>query len=189
MSLSEEVENNYPKKSHEYVLDREVLTSLESIEQSVLQHIRTSGLPRAKESFLVNEFLEYRRTRKRVFNDLIKKFTDELQASQMSCEELKKSMETGYTSQISEIQSLLADKNNEINELKETFLSDIKKIEERELKRRQEDVKATQKKYEAKIIELERRFSELQHTKKMHDSSLVPKEELEILSVKARRSA
>ena len=133
-----------------------VFGSIESAEQSVIQHLRTSGLRKASETALVDEILNIRRERRRIFSDLM-----------TVCESLR--------SQSKHIEKQLAMAREDVIDSKKvaaTQLEEFRQVKDQEL---QTQIDALKKKHELKLKEVGARLDDLISTKGVHDESLIQK--------------
>ena len=131
-----------------------IFGSIEGAEQSVIQHLRTCGLRKASETSLIDEILNIRRERRRIFTDLMQ-----------VCESLR--------NQNKHLEKQLHIAREELIQEKKvsaTQLGEMQKTCARELKAQTEALK---KKHELKLREVGARLEDLVASKNAHDEALL----------------
>ena len=126
--------------------------SIEGAEQSVIQHLRTCGLRKASETSLIDEILNIRRERRRIFADLMQ-----------VCESLR--------NQNKHLEKQLQTTREEVIQAKKVSATQVDEMQltcARELKVQTEALK---KKHELKLKEVGARLEDLIANKNAHDEA------------------
>ena len=131
-----------------------VFGSIEGAEQSVIQHLRTSGLRKASETSLIDEILNIRRERRRIFTDLL-----------TVCDSLRnqsRHLEKQLASSREDNVSLKKAATAHIDELRQTAVRDLKL-----------STATLKKKYESRLQEVGERLEQVTAGKKEHEERLL----------------
>ena len=117
-----------------------MLTRLETMEQELIQHIRTSGVSQSREFGLIDEVMNIRTERRKVFSAMNKMVRE----MQQLCDDSKR----GMAMKDEEISSLVA-KQRSLQDINDQLLQDMADREVHCRDRYKEDVEAEMKKMNA----------------------------------------
>ena len=117
-----------------------MLTRLETMEQELIQHIRTSGVSQSRELSLIDEVMNIRTERRKLFS-VMNKMVHELQ---QVCDDSKR----GMVMKVDEISSLIA-KHRSLQDINDQLLQDMADREVHYRDKYKEDVEVEMKKMSA----------------------------------------
>ncbi|CAE7364996.1 unnamed protein product [Symbiodinium microadriaticum] len=150
---------------HEYSGYDQMLESLESMEQTIMQHIRTSGLKKNRECCIIEEILNLRRRRRQIFAGIIKDISS-LQESSVTVESALAHERESSTSRISKVESDLkaevSAQSAELRRLKERHRAQLEEIKGDQRSAIAGEVARVKAKYEGKLRLLEERVGAVQ---------------------------
>jgi hypothetical protein len=151
---------------------------IESREQELIQHIRTSGLRKPRETFLVDEVMSIRTERRKLFTTLSKHIDDLTMESEDMKVEIS-SFDRKIEDALKEYsKSISASKEDEISELKTEL--EILKVQNSSKRETKVNIDALKSKYEAQLSLLEAKIKEidLQRKKNTEDEAKALAEKL-----------
>lgn len=149
---------------------------IECKEQSILQHIRTSGLKKVRENTLTEEMMELRRCRRRVFRDVITRVCSLEDLLKNQGKEFVEKMNTEVDSRLSVLEREIEFKNKELVKLREKYIAEIDAVKQNHALATKEKVLEIRSHYEAKMQLLEAKFSDLSKYRKESQESHIPRE-------------
>eukprot|EP01036_Dinobryon_divergens_P044303 gene44303-59103_t len=138
---------------------------IEEKEQAVIQHIRTAGLKKNRETMLIEEVSELRRSRRRIFTDLMSNIKDIKSQLHAQNDTHSKILQEHMEKADKEHKKALEFKQSELDALRIKYEADIK-IRESSSSTMEDKLRSMQRKYETKLSELEEKFS-LVHAAKL----------------------
>jgi hypothetical protein len=143
----------------------DLLNQLESQEQSIIQHIRTSGLKKNRECALIDEIMDLRKNRRRTFTMLVK----DLGHSQKCCASLensiqneKESTKRRYESEIAALRDDLNSKNSLLQRFEIKMKEKLESLHHKYQHATSDEVNKVRLKYESRLRELERIVSQVE---------------------------
>jgi hypothetical protein len=134
---------------HDEALNQ-VFGKLEGAEQAVIQHLRTSGLRKASETSLVDEIMNIRRERRRIFSDLLS-----------VCESLR--------NQCRHLEVQLAGSREDQVTLKKTAAAHVEEIKETAARDLNSATAALKKTYESRLREVGERLEIVASSRNEHE--------------------
>lgn len=152
------------------------IEDIENREQSILQHLRTSGLKKVRENSITEEIMELRRCRRRVFRDIISKVCSQDDSLKTQEKDLVDKMNTEIESRVGVLKKELEVKNNELLQLRGRFIAEVEAVKQSESSAAKEKVLEMRTHYESKIQLLEAKFSDINKYRKESQESHVPRE-------------
>jgi len=130
----------------------QIFGSIEGTEQSVIQHLRTCGLRKASETSLIDEILNIRRERRRIFTDLMQ-----------VCESLR--------NQNKHLEKQLHVTREEVVQAKKASVTQLDELQQTYARELKVQTEAQKKKHELKLKEVGVRLEDLISNKNAHDEA------------------
>ena len=148
------------------------LSRIEGLEQNVIQHIRTSGIRKPRETSLIDELLDIRKERRKLFSSLSSQVKTLESINQQVTEDLTKLKEkqaneaSGLQSQLS---TLLSQKNQEHESFDQKLRTELEAQEEKLKFMERLNIDKVKKKCEERIKLVEAKVLEVMEAKKNAD--------------------
>lgn len=138
---------------------------LDEMDQTLIQHIRTAGLRKAREVALIDEIMEIRRERRKLFSTLSTKMENlEKQNFELKAQEDEKAIKSSE-----ELNEKLVAKQDELSRLKQKCKLHINELNERHAAQIEDINEKISKKYEGKLQLLESKIEELSSMKQTRE--------------------
>jgi hypothetical protein len=141
----------------------EDLAKIENLEQALIQHIRTSGVRKPRETALIDEVMDIRRDRRRLFCSLITQLKSSESINKAQVEELarvKNNNKIELDSLKQQVATLIQQKNNDTEYFDQRLQKDLQVQEEKLKFMERLNIDKIQKVCNAKIQVLEEQVEE-----------------------------
>ena len=143
----------------------DMLESIESMEQAIMQHIRTSGLKKNRECAIIEEVLNLRKKRKQVFASIIKD-VNSLQEYSATVENALSREREAANSRSSVVESSLRGElqaqSKEIHRLKEAHRAKLEEMKDSQRQLMDMEISRVKSRYESKLRLLEEKVGAVQ---------------------------
>ena len=144
------------------------LSNLEENEDLLIQHIRTSGLRKARETSLIDEIISIRKIRRQIFTNLLDKINElsiEIETINNNNTINKNDMSTLVKVYDEKYASYKSTLNNEMTLYKEKIKIQAQQSKDKLIKTASNEIKSMKKTYEDKINKLSIKLNELIESK------------------------
>ena len=137
------------------------LTAIEDMEQQLIQHLRTSGLRKPRETSLIEEIMVIRRERRKLFASI----KENIATLQTAVADTTKKSDSISLTRIHELEIQLATNQRQVDDLKRKHAMDMRELRDRNSARLHSDVEELSRKYEYQLRTLEAKIDELSSAK------------------------
>ena len=138
---------------------------LDTFEQKIIQHIRTAGIiNKSKETSIVDELLDFRRERRKVFSALMRDITNQNEMLQKLSKDLH-DREIDSESKRKEIESVKLSHEKMLMDLKSKSAEELRNLQENSLQREKSALTEMRRKYDLKVKLIESKIDEVFHEK------------------------
>lgn len=150
----------------------ENIAKIENLEQEIIQHVKTSGIRKPRELQLLEEMMDLRRERRKLFSTLVQQLrvADSLNTnigSELSA--LKEKQSSDSTGLHAQLTSLMSQKQSDHERFEEKLRRELETQEEKLKFMEKINVEKVKKKCEEKIKLLEGKVEEVFHAKAKSD--------------------
>jgi hypothetical protein len=143
----------------------DALNSLETMEQSIMQHIRTAGLKKNRECAIIDEVLNLRKNRRQIFSNIVKDIHS-LQEYSLTVESALADERENATNRSTKLENELREDvarlTSEVRHVREKHRIQIEELRESSRKSMAIEVAQVKVKYENKLRLLEERVFAIQ---------------------------
>ena len=143
------------------------IATIEDMEQQLIQHLRTSGLRKPRETSLIDEIMLIRRERRKVCASL----KGETLSFQEALANANKESEKNNLARVSELEMQLTTQQHQLDDFKREHLRQVRELKDRYSARLHGDIEELSRKYESKLRMLEGKIDELSSARSSKEKS------------------
>ena len=163
----------------------DIVNKIEGLEQNVIQHIRTSGIRKPRETQLIDEMMDLRRERRKLLSSLVQQLKSIDGINQQLTEELrlckdKLAAESGHLQ--SQLSSLVSQKQSEYERFDEKLRRELEIQEEKMKFMEKINIDKLKKKYAERMLLLEAKVDEVSQMKAVGDQKEAKTIAMELVS-------
>lgn len=150
------------------------LSRIEVTEQDLIQHVRTSGIRKPRETFLIDEIMNIRRERRKFCTQLtshVHLLQHRNEALINDLKEVKEQVRSERSNNSSLLSNFESIRNNELKTLETRYETENTQLLEKIQQQHRSDVDRLKAKYESKMKLIESRFSEVLEAKQRSDGA------------------
>lgn len=142
-------------------MDTPSIENIEELEQQLIQHVRTAGLRKPREAPMIEEVMNIRRERRKLFSFM----KDRIDSLTSSIADITLVSESKSTEAIADLQAQLETKSRELQSIKHKYLTEMRAQHERHTRTLSTEIDSITEKYETKLRLLDGKIEKLSHVK------------------------
>ncbi len=157
-----------------YFLERNLMEKIEDLEQLLLQHMRTAGIRSSKENSLIEEMLDLRKERRKLFSQLAEKnqrLTEENEFIKEQHRQANQKQEQLINLLKNQHDTEIAKREEEFHQRESSFKHEIALLQENHKLLEEKSYETFKQTYESKLGKLEQKLKQVLKEKEANDLS------------------
>lgn len=157
-----------------YFLERNLMEKIEDLEQLLLQHMRTAGIRSSKENSLIEEMLDLRKERRKLFSQLAEKnerLTEENEFIKEQHRQANQKQEQLINLLKNQHDIEIAKREEEFHQRESSFKHEIALLQENHKLLEEKSYETFKQTYESKLGKLEQKLKQVLKEKEANDLS------------------